>query len=378
MKDIYDPIYGYIEVSDDELDVINHPKVQRLRRISQLGLVSCVYPGATHSRFEHSLGVMHLSEKMARSANLSNRVVKSSRIAGLLHDAGHLPFSHTLEDLIHERTGFTHEDLSCRLVNQLEDIIDDDVDIELVNNLIRNEADCVNVVSNEIDTDRIDYLRRDSDRVGTDGLGRVDAETLIKFVFVEDNTLGYRGKALQAVDGLLIARLLMTRSVYKHDTVLSAEAMLEKSVRSHLEYNDISPKRLFYRDEPWLRQELRNSNSDISQSLYRDMKNRNLYKIAYIQRENLPDMTEKEYLNEISNISNTDKNRIIVKLYDSTCVDKFTTPIDWRGEIKPLEDVSTVPESLRSSPEYNQKLVVYAEEKSQKAVSKACNRIFES
>ena len=154
---IRDPIHGNIPVSDSEKRLIDTEVVQRLRRVRQVSLSSLVFPGATHTRFSHSLGVMHLAGELADSLGISDSAYRTVRIAGLLHDIGHGPFSHASGDVA-ESFGRTHEERSCELIrDELADIIPEEVEIGRIEEYIHGDA-TVNIVAGEIDADRMDYL----------------------------------------------------------------------------------------------------------------------------------------------------------------------------------------------------------------------------
>ena len=161
--DIKDPIHGYIKLNDDEKKLLDSPQVQRLRRIRQLGLSSQVYPGATHTRFQHSLGVMSLAGRFADSLNLDEDKKQEIRTAGLLHDTGHGPFSHASENVA-EKRDIDHEDISCNVVDQLSGKINSDTD--RVKKIIKGELEIGQTVAGDIDADRIDYLMRDAHNSG--------------------------------------------------------------------------------------------------------------------------------------------------------------------------------------------------------------------
>jgi HD superfamily phosphohydrolases len=149
MKHVKDPIHGYIDIPSEELSIINTPEFQRLRRIKQLGLSDTVYPSATHTRFSHSLGVMYLAGELAKSVDVSEYTIRANKVAGLLHDIGHLPFSHTIEHLLEERTGMTHEDISCNYIDDLKrrDNVTFPVDTTDIKSIINGENNIVNTVS---------------------------------------------------------------------------------------------------------------------------------------------------------------------------------------------------------------------------------------
>ncbi|MEM2189342.1 MAG: HD domain-containing protein, partial [Nitrososphaerota archaeon] len=165
LKLIKDPVHGYIEVSGEELQVIDTRAVQRLRRISQLPFVYLVYPGARHSRFDHSLGCMHLAGEFARSLGLDEYKVRVLRIAGLIHDVGHTPYSHLFEAIL-ERAGSNHEAMTARVLeedSELGDAVEKcGIALKDVISVVEGRAPESTVISGPIDADKLDFLVRDS------------------------------------------------------------------------------------------------------------------------------------------------------------------------------------------------------------------------
>ena len=249
MKHIRDPLYGYISVSDAELGVIGTPAVQRLRGIHQLGLSSAVYPGATHTRFEHSLGVMHLAGKFAESVGLTEAETQAYRLAGLLHDVGHAPFSHATERIMEEQLGISHEEQSCRVVEGIATSMGDDfpADPSLVKAAIRGDSQ-YNLVAGDVDADRMDYLRRDADKTGIPH-GEIDAETIIRFAEIHEGDIVFDYKSLQAIEDLFNARAGMNKSVYQHHASKIVEAMLHRAVEQFLEETGTDPEVLLRWDD---------------------------------------------------------------------------------------------------------------------------------
>lgn len=234
-KIINDPVYGFINIPGDFVfDLIEHPWFQRLRNIKQLGLTSFVYPGANHSRFQHGLGSLHLME-MAISTLRSKGVVispeeeESTFIAILLHDVGHGPFSHALENSI--ISGITHEDLSLLLMNKLNEKYNGKLDlaIEIFKGSYPRKF-LHEMVSGQIDMDRLDYLNRDSFFTGVIE-GAVGSDRIIRMLNVVDDSLVIDEKGIYSLEKFLVARRLMYWQVYMHKTVLSAESLLVKVLK---------------------------------------------------------------------------------------------------------------------------------------------------
>ena len=241
-KIINDPVFGFLSIPNDLIfDVLQHPYVQRLSRIKQLGLSYLVYPGATHSRFGHSLGAMHLMQEAIRSLRLKDVDITeeeetAAMIAILLHDIGHGPFSHVLEHTIVD--GVTHEDISLLMMLRInEDLRFGIYDfkfgkrpLDLAIAIFKNEYEkhfLHQLISSQLDVDRMDYLCRDSFFSGVQE-GRVASERLLKMLDVRDDKLVVQIKGIYSVEKFLVARRLMYWQVYLHKTSVAAEQHLIK------------------------------------------------------------------------------------------------------------------------------------------------------
>jgi uncharacterized protein len=234
-KIINDPVYGFITVPGElAFTIIEHPYFQRLRRIKQLGLTHLVYPGAHHTRFQHSLGAMHLmTEAMeslrAKGHDISDREVEAAELAILLHDIGHGPFSHALENSIVD--GISHEDISLLFMNRLNEEFQGSLSMAI--DIFRDEYErkfLHQLVSGQLDFDRLDYLKRDSFFCGV-AEGIVSDERIIKTLTILGDNIGIEAKGIYSVEKFIIARRLMYWQVYLHKTVLSAEALLIRILR---------------------------------------------------------------------------------------------------------------------------------------------------
>ncbi|KYH38648.1 MAG: HD superfamily phosphohydrolase [Candidatus Bathyarchaeota archaeon B23] len=236
--EIKDPIHGYIELSEAEREALDTGPMQRLRRIRQLGAAHLTYPGAEHSRFQHSLGVMHLSglfgERLRALGLISVEEVSRLRLAGLLHDVGHGPFSHLFDELL-ERRGLSHEELGRRIIGEtaVADALRDhgfhpgEISDLSVGRLGGGFLD--QVVAGQFSADTLDYLVRDSYYTGVE-YGRVDVRRLIDSVDVLGDVLSMDTTALYALEAFLIARYEMFKAVYFHRTVRAASLMLIRAM----------------------------------------------------------------------------------------------------------------------------------------------------
>ncbi|PRY13271.1 hypothetical protein CLV24_106186 [Pontibacter ummariensis] len=230
-----DPVYGFISVPSELIfDIINHPYFQRLRRIKQLGLTEMVYPGALHTRFHHALGAMHLMDTALHTLRSKNNEIydkelEASLIAILLHDIGHGPFSHALETAIFKNVH--HEDLSLHIMHMLNDGFDGRLSLAI--DIFTNNYDRKffhQLVSSQLDVDRLDYLNRDSFYTGVYE-GKIGADRIIKMLDVANDQLVVEEKAIYSIENFLVSRRLMYWQVYLHKTVISAENMVLRVVQ---------------------------------------------------------------------------------------------------------------------------------------------------
>ena len=263
MKKIYDPLYGLIELNDVENLIIDTPLFQRLRYIKQLGLAHYVYPNANHNRFSHSLGVFYITNKIGSILQQQNKelfneyYLKNLKIAALLHDIGHFPYSHVSEfnqnnkdfTNIPEFLKWSHEKFGVYLIKNsyLKDILiekDSDYDIDLICNLIIGNDIADNpilsrIINWELDADRLDYLLRDSHFSGVK-YGIVDLNYLINNFEIFDDKLAINEKASRSIENILIARFSLYDRVYTHKTISFFEYILKK-VLEDLILDDIYP-----------------------------------------------------------------------------------------------------------------------------------------
>jgi uncharacterized protein len=234
-KIINDPVYGFITIPSPLLfDIIEHPYFQRLRRIKQLGMTHLVYPGALHTRFQHSLGAMHLmSEAMAslreKGHDISDHECESVLAAILLHDIGHGPFSHALEHSVVQ--GIRHEEISLRFIDDLNEQLGHQLSTakKIFSNTY-HKTFLHQLVSGQLDMDRLDYLQRDSFFCGVTE-GTVSTDRIIKMLNINNGQLVVEAKGIYSLEKFVIARKLMYWQVYLHKAVISAEYILIRILR---------------------------------------------------------------------------------------------------------------------------------------------------
>lgn len=240
-----DPVYGIINLPDGILfDLISHPYVQRLRRISQLGLSNYVYPGANHSRFHHAIGALHLCQETLevfgrRGLDVSVEEAEGLGIALLCHDLGHGPFSHVLE---HVLTSISHETLTLAIMERLNVEFDGKLDlaIQIFTGTYKKQY-LHQLVSGQLDLDRMDYLNRDSFFTGV-AEGKIGYDRIIKMLTIYNDQLAVEEKGIYSVEKFLMARRLMYWQVYLHKTVLATEQMLIAAMKRAKELSGIGIK----------------------------------------------------------------------------------------------------------------------------------------
>ncbi len=241
-KIINDPVFGFLNIPNDLLyDVLQHPFVQRLSRIRQLGLSYFVYPGAMHSRFLHSIGAMHLMQEglsslRGKGVDISETEATGAMVAIMLHDIGHGPFSHVLEHTLVD--GITHEEISLMMMEQINDDLCPNIEGQLWKQRPLDQAIAIfkdqyprhflhQLISSQLDVDRMDYLCRDSFFCGVTE-GSVASARLLKMLNVVEDKLVVEQKGIYSVEKFLVARRLMYWQVYLHKTSVAAEQLLIK------------------------------------------------------------------------------------------------------------------------------------------------------
>ena len=261
-KIINDPVYGFITINDPLIyKIISHPWFQRLRRINQMAMSYLVYPGAVHSRLHHALGAYHLMhnalyELRTKGIEVTDKEEQAAKIAILLHDIGHGPFSHALESLLVE--DLEHETLSLLIMNELNEELGGALTmaIEIFQNTYPKKF-LHQLVSGQLDVDRMDYLTRDSFFSGVIE-GMIGYDRIIKMLTVHEGELMVEEKGIYSIEEFLVSRRLMYWQVYQHKTVLSAEMTLVKILeRARWLYN-LDPTSI-------------DSNSRLENLIFRDM-----------------------------------------------------------------------------------------------------------
>ncbi len=278
-KHIKDPVHGYIEVPAELVPLVDTTAVQRLHHIRQLGFAYLVYPGANHSRFEHSLGAMHLASLLCDRLGLDESEKRAVCTAALLHDIGHGPYSHASERLMQEYKSFSHDNISGILTDPAiaVHLRKNSISPEEVAALVAGGHQNSGIIHGDLDVDRMDYLLRDAHYTGAP-YGNFDAGRLIKSLDIVSGRLVLNESGISAAESLLIARTLMGPTVYYHHACRIAEEMFLLAGRSHFRDDAGAMEEFMHLDDVTATALLLNSPSEVTRDMITRIRTRRLYK----------------------------------------------------------------------------------------------------
>ena len=281
LKIIKDPVHGYIEVEDYALRLLDSPLLQRLRYVRQLGFSFLVYPGANHTRFEHSLGTMFLADVACRRFQLPGDEQRLVVAAALLHDIGHGPFSHASEPLMEQYLGRTHDEIDLVIDSSAGKLLEGaEVDPAELCALVKGKHPLSSIIHGDFDVDRMDYLLRDAYYTGAP-YGTVDAQRLIRHLIRYPGGTLLDENGVNAAESLLIARTLMRPTVYYHHVSRIGESMFQLAALEHCSGLSGEEIPLFLRmDDVGCMHVLRTSPNAIARDLMQRLYERKLYKRA--------------------------------------------------------------------------------------------------
>ncbi len=402
-KVIKDPVHGFIELNKIQEELLEQPELQRLAWIKQLGLTFLVYPGAHQTRLEHSLGTSHLAGKVAEKLSLDEKEKKTLEVAGMLHDLGHAPFSHTVEEVMPR----DHMEITKGLIkgeektsnrNKIPEIIEKhglnpEKIAKLVNGEYKEEKHLQDIISSQLDIDQLDYLARDSYYTGV-SYGSIETDRIIDMMQVteEDDgkTITFLEKGITPLEDYLVARDHMYSNVYCHKTAAIAEKMLLRSFQSAVnkikenkawleargEKGEKELKRTFEMTDGELLQALRESNP-YSREIIKRITRRKLYKQCYSiktsdteEKKKKLDMIiekeEKKIEKEIAEKGSIDPEEVIVNKQRESSLNaeprlrEFDIMIKLKNsETARLEEVSKITKALKSKQPVSHIFSVY-------------------
>ena len=385
-KSIKDPVHGSITVSVAMQQLLDLDAVQRLRHIRQLGFSYLVYPGANHTRFEHSLGTMHLAAKTASHLSLSHEEATLVTASALLHDIGHGPYSHTIELLIKEKLGTNHTYIKPLLQDPiLQDILCSlDLDSEEVDAMISGTHHLADIIHGDIDVDRMDYLLRDAHYTGVP-YGTVDCERLVHSMQLSDDRLVLEESGIHAAESLIIARTLMHSSVYFHHVNRIAEKMFQHAVWCAMQEGIQSAPTFARQDDAACMRTLLSSQNTIISALAHRLYSRNLYKRSlYVRRDDLyqhewgPQSyhTERRYAEIIADIAHVSEEQVLIDIPAFPRDMQMNVLVKKRYSAVPLEEVSPLITRLNETRRSQWRLGVYAPFDVAEKVTAAAHEIF--
>ncbi|MFT4964845.1 MAG: HD superfamily phosphohydrolase [Halobacteriales archaeon] len=368
MKTIKDSVHDHIEVQGVARDLLDTPPVQRLRRIKQLGTASLVYPSANHTRFEHSIGVYHLACEALDHLGIEGTAAERVRAAAILHDVGHGPFSHNLEDLTYRQTGKMHDDVHGLLERGEIDrvLCEHDLEPRAVADLVAGDGRYGQLVSGELDVDRMDYLVRDAHHTGVP-YGTIDHARLVReLTYHGGDDLVLDEGNVQTAESLLVARALMHPTVYGHHVARISKAMLRRATERYLRANDESAETVRRWDDHELTVALRRT--DETATLARRLDERDLLKRAvWAEFERVPsDLIAADHDEirgwelAIAERAGVDPGDVIMDVPDEPAMTESTTRVLVNGDVRRLDQQSPLVDALRSAHQAQWRLGVYA------------------
>jgi HD superfamily phosphohydrolase len=377
MKTIKDSVHDHIEISGVAQELLDTKPVQRLRHVRQLGTVDLVYPSANHTRFEHSLGVYHLADRALTQLGIEGRQAERVRAAALLHDVGHGPYSHNLEGLIHRHTGDYHDDVGGLLSSgEVATVLaTHDLDPERIAGLVAGGGRLGQLVSGELDVDRMDYLVRDAHHTGVP-YGTIDHGRLVRELRFVDGELALAEGNVQTAEALLLARALMNPVVYSHPVARIGKAMLRRATERLLD-GGLTGAELRRMDDHDLLVALREDERTAADA--ERLGRRDLYKRAvWTELRDTPERivdadhaTVREWEAEIADRASIDTRNVILDAPARPNMTESSSRVVVSGEIRPLGRQSTLVEALKTTQRDQWRLGVYAPADSTERVGNA-------
>jgi HD superfamily phosphohydrolase len=407
--EIKDPVHGYVYITDEEKTIIDSYPVQRLHRLRQLAGAEYVYPGANHTRFEHSIGVMYLAGRVVGNPNISQHVSENetemTRIAGLLHDVGHGPFSHVFEYLLTKNLDKTHEDLTTWIIqkSELSDTLKkagcnpQEIGKLAVGKLHKpKKAFLDQIISSSVDVDKQDFIVRDTHHTGAE-YGYIDIFRLIHTLDVLGENLAVEIGALSALESLLIARIESFKSIYFHRVGRAAQIMLATAMDKANEELGLTqfktPEQYLAMDDYTVYAMLKNSKK--SKSIISDLENRRMLKCAYektfYEKDTMVsnifnrEVYRKQLQSEIAEEANIEANMVVIDvptvpsvpyehsvLTESMEIPMFYKTAEGKKIPQRLSEISKIFDTLRG---FMNILRVYTTTEEREKVGKAAEKI---
>jgi HD superfamily phosphohydrolase len=377
MVTIKDSVHDHIDIEGVAEALLETPPVQRLRRISQLGTVKLVYPSANHTRFEHSLGVLHLADRALDHLGVAGSQAERVRAAALLHDIGHSPYSHNTEAVVERHTGRAHDDVGPLITEGpvARVLTEHDIDPDAVAGLVRGEGELGQLVSGELDVDRMDYLVRDAHHTGVP-YGTIDQERLVRELVIVDGDLALDEGNVQTAESLLLARALMNPTVYNHHAARVAKAMLRRGAERLLE-GGTTPGELRRMDDWGFHVALRDH--EPTAAIAHRLDRRDLFKRAvWAELVDVPDdLLDADHHEvrslevEIADRAGVAPDAVVLDVPGEPRMTESTTKVVVNGEARRLDRQSALVDALRTAQREQWRMGVYCPGEHTEAVGPA-------
>ncbi len=387
MKAVRDPIHGYIELDDLALALIDTPQMQRLRRIRQLGFSNLVYPGANHTRFEHSLGTFYLTELLLRKISIEEEVKDTVRAAALLHDIGHGPYSHVTEQLLRRYLRRGHEDVAFVLKkSEINEVLQKfGLNAFDIARNIDGKTKYGQILNSELDVDRMDYLVRDAHYTGV-AYGLVDIERLIRQIKMHEEKLIVLEGGVQAAESLLVSRFLMHPAVYFHHVSRIAETMFVRALEFMIEANELKAEELKRLDDYQIWERMHNTEG-YAREMVKRIAERKLFKRAlYVNLQAVGEGVLKEFAShnkilraesELCSISGLEEGYVLVDIPALPEIEEKRSLVLMGASLKPLEEVSPIVKVLSEAHLANWRMGVYTLPEHREKVGKLARDYFQ-
>ena len=377
MNAIKDSVHDWVTLTPVAAALVDTPTLQRLRHIKQLSTVRLVYPSASHTRFEHSLGVYHLADEALRHLPVDGTRADHLRAAALLHDVGHGPYGHQTEEVIMRRTGRHHDEISGVLegTEVAETLRDHDLSPERVAELVRGEGELGQLISGELDVDRMDYLVRDAHHTGVP-YGSIDHGRLVRSLRYRDGELVLAEGNVRTAESLLLARGLMNGIVYRHHVSRIAGSMLERAAERLLDReNDVDVERFARMADHDLLVALGEHVPELGERIER----RTLFKRAVwaglsdtpAHLVALSHADERAAERDIAARAGVDETEVIVDVPRRPSMKESNARVVVGGVVQRLEDTSGLVGAIRDAQRSGWRLGVFAPEQEREAVAAA-------
>jgi len=382
MRAIKDSVHDYIEVDGVAADLLDTKAFQRLRHVKQLSTVRLVYPSANHTRFEHSLGVYHLAQRACRHLDIDGSRAGAVQAAALLHDVGHGPYGHQTEGIIQRRLGRHHDDVHDLIdTGEVGRVLESHgLDTDAVADRIAGDGRLGQLVSGELDVDRMDYLVRDAHHSGVP-YGTIDHGRLLRALRYVDGDLVLAEGNVQTAESLLVARALMNATVYRHHVSRIAGTMLERACERLLETTTLHAEDFARMTDDELLAALREC--DATANAAARLGTRNLYKRArWLELEDAPehvvdaDHAElRDLERDVAAAADCDPALVHLDVPGRPSMPESATRVVVDGDVRRLHEESPLVKGLQAAQDVQWRMGVYAPEDRTATVADAADDV---